>query len=237
MNFTILGYHKRVEKILEEITMKKVIAVIPLLFGLYACGDATEKSTPKEESDTQQEDTKNEVEQSSQKTEWEMDERLQEPTEDTKCFMCNMKVYMRDHEQGVFSAQAIRENGELVFYDDIGCLLNDEYINKISNEKFVRDYTTLNWFNVEEAYVVKTDLKSPMNWGYIFFKFEKEANDYIAKNKGAVMTDLQQVRDEAIERFEKKQQAKKEGGDMDSHGQNDGHNNDEEGHSMDDTKE
>lgn len=192
--------------------MKKLLALTPLLFGLYACGDAAEESTPKEET-VEQQPTENEV---TQQTEWEIDERLQEPTEDTICYMCNMKVYMRDHEQGVFSAQAIREDGELVFYDDIGCLLNDEYVNNVSNEKFVRDYTTLNWFNVDEAYVVKTDLKSPMNWGYIFFKSEAEANDYIAQNEKAGLATLQQVRDEAIERHKKKQQAKKDGA-TDSH--------------------
>ena len=94
-----------------------------------------------------------------EQSECDIDERLQEPTEDTTCYMCNMKVYTRDHEQGLFSAQAILENGEVVFYDDIGCLLSDEYENKVENEKFVRDYHTLNWFKVEDASAVKTDMK------------------------------------------------------------------------------
>lgn len=213
--------------------MKKLLALTPLLLGLYACGDAAEKSAPKEET-VEQQKAENEV---TKQTEWDIDERLQEPTEDTICFMCNMKVYTRDHEQGLFSAQAIREDGELVFYDDIGCLLNDEYVNNVSNEKFVRDYTTLNWFNVDEAYVVKTDLKSPMNWGYIFFKSEAEANDYIAQHPKAALTELQQVRDEAIERHKKKQQAKKEGV-TDSQGHAHGHNHDnEEDHTTEDSKE
>ncbi len=213
--------------------MKKLLALTPLLLGLYACGDAAEKSAPKEET-VEQQKAENEV---TKQTEWDIDERLQEPTEDTICFMCNMKVYTRDHEQGVFSAQAIREDGELVFYDDIGCLLNDEYVNNVSNEKFVRDYTTLNWFNVDEATVVKTDLKSPMNWGYIFFKSETEANDYIAQNPKAGLATLQQVRDEAIERHKKKQQAKKEGA-TDSQGHAHGHNHDnEEDHTTEDSKE
>lgn len=222
--------------------MKKVIFVVPLILGLYACGDVAEEKTPEKEVVTQQAATEeNKVAASAETTEWEIDERLQEPTEDTTCHMCNMKVYTRNHEQGVFSAQAIREDGELVFYDDIGCLLNDEYVNKVANEKFVRDYTTLNWFDVEEAYVVKTDLKSPMNWGYIFFKNEEQANDYIAQNEGAKLTELQQVCDEAIERFKKKQEAMKDGGnmDMEGHGQDDGHegHNHDEDHSMDDSKE
>lgn len=210
--------------------MKKLLALTPLLFGLYACGDAAEESAPKE---TVEQPAENEV---TQQTDWDIDERLQEPTEETVCFMCNMKVYRRDHEQGVFSAQAIREDGKLVFYDDIGCLLNDEYVNNVSNEKFVRDYTTLNWFNVDEAYVVKTDLKSPMNWGYIFFKSEAEANDYIAQNPKAGLATLQQVRDEAIERHKKKQQAKKDSA-QDSHNHDHDHNHGEEDHTTEDSKE
>ena len=58
-----------------------------------------------------------------------VDTRLQEPEENTICEMCNMKVYMKDHEMGVFSAQAKRRWNHR-FYDDIGCLLNAEVANE-----------------------------------------------------------------------------------------------------------
>lgn len=191
--------------------MKKVILVAPLLLGLYACNDEVEdqkESVPTEEVQTETVEKENEKASVAEDAIWEVDERLQEPTEDTVCSMCNMKVYTKDHEQGVFAAQAIREDGSVVFYDDIGCLLNDEYVYEVENEKFVRDYATLNWFNVEEAIVVKTDLKSPMNWGYIFFKYQEDADAYMEGNSEAVITPLEQVRTEAMERYKKKQAEK-----------------------------
>ena len=191
--------------------MKKVILLAPLLLGLYACNDEVEEqkeSAPTEEVQTEATEKDNAKASLAEDAVWEVDERLQEPTEDTVCFMCNMKVYTKDHEQGVFSAQAIREDGSVVFYDDIGCLLNDEYANEMENEKFVRDYATLNWFDVEEAIVVKTDLKSPMNWGYIFFKYQEDADAYMEENPEAAITPLEQVRTEAMERYKKKQAQK-----------------------------
>ena len=174
---------------------------------LFACGDNAGKEESNNEEASKEmtvENNENKLSKAEQ-TEWTVDERLQEPTEEVTCFMCNMKVYTKDHEQGIFSAQAVRENGEIVFYDDIGCLLNDEYANGVENEKFVRDYHTLNWFNVEEAYAVKTDLKSPMNWGYIFFKFEDDANAYIAENENAELVAIEDIRTQAMERYKKKQ--------------------------------
>ncbi|MBT2571157.1 nitrous oxide reductase accessory protein NosL [Planococcus sp. ISL-110] len=190
--------------------MKKLLFAVPLVLSLYACGDESVTETDKQEVE-QQEVEQQEVDQQekvstdSEKV-WAVDERLQEPTEDTVCEMCNMKVYMKDDELGIFSAQAVKADGAVVFYDDIGCLLNDEYVNKSENEKFVRDYTTLNWFKVEEAIIVKTDLKSPMNWGYIFFKYQDDADAYIAEHTAAAVTPLDQVRAEGIERHKKKQE-------------------------------
>lgn len=203
--------------------MKKLLFSVPLVFALYACGDDSKE--PVEEAATtdqvKEDETVLQKLSISEQTEWEIDNRLQEPTEDTTCFMCNMKVYTRDHEQGIFSAQAVRQDGSTVFYDDIGCLLNDEYVHNVKNEKFVRDYHTLNWFNVDEAFVVKTDMKSPMNWGYIFFKFEEDAKSYIAENSNATMGSIDQVREEAIERHQKKNS-------NEAHGHMHGHSQDED---------
>lgn len=80
---------------------------------------------------------------------------LQEPTEETKCEVCDMVVYMKDHEMGMFSAQAIKEDGTNAFYDDIGCLLNAELINEEENTKFVRDFATKEWVQVDDATIVK----------------------------------------------------------------------------------
>lgn len=188
--------------------MKKLILTIPLILSLYACN--TDDTKQKEESTIEDssiaiEPLKTVRKSLAKNAEWKMDDRLQEPTEDSTCNMCNMKVYMKNTDMGIFTSQAVREDGSVVFYDDIGCLLNDEYVNKEENEKFVRDYVTLNWFNVEDAKIVKTDLKSPMNWGYIFFKYQEDADAYMNEHKTAAITPLDQVRHEGIERHKKKE--------------------------------
>lgn len=174
--------------------MKKLLYVLPLTFALFACNDETKTD---EDTDAK-EDVK--VEQVAISKDWTQDARLQEPTEHTVCEMCNMKVYTKDHEMGVFSAQAIKADGSIAFYDDIGCLLNAEFAHEEVNEKFVRDFNTLTWFNVEQANIVKTSLKSPMNWGYIFFKYEDDADKYIKENDGAELVSYTKVRQEALER-------------------------------------
>ena len=192
---------------------KKLIMTSSLALILAACGG--EETKAPEQSNT--DDQTQQVEQALEK-DWTQDARLQEPTEETVCAMCNMKVYTKDHEMGVFSAQAIKADGSIVFYDDIGCLLNAEFANVEVNEKFVRDYNTLNWFNVEQAYIVKTTLKSPMNWGYIFFKYEDDADKYIAENEGSELTSYTKVRQEALERRKAKMNATNTTVDMNSEG-------------------
>ncbi len=189
--------------------MKKILFVVPFSLALFACANNEANNVEEQETDKTEvvdETEKTESTYVATTTEWEIDERLQEPTEDTVCEMCNMKVYTRDHEMGVFSAQAVKEDGSVAFYDDIGCLLNAEVKFNETNEKFVRDYATLNWFPVEEATIVKTELKSPMNWGYIFFKFEEDANLYISQNKNAYIEKLETIQAAAKERMMKKMQ-------------------------------
>ena len=198
--------------------MKKIFLVAPLALALFACND--EKVEQNDGAKVDQETAKNQELLASNEKDWTQDSRLQEPTEDTVCAMCNMKVYTKDHEMGVFSAQAIKADGSIAFYDDIGCLLNAEFAHEEANEKFVRDFNTLNWFNVEQAYIVKTKLKSPMNWGYIFFKYEDDAQAYIDKNEGSQLTSYTEVRQQALERRKAKI---KEGTNVDAHHEDDGH--------------
>ena len=202
---------------------KKLFMASSLALILAACGGEETKTSEQSTADDQTQ----QVEQAVEK-DWTQDARLQEPTEETVCAMCNMKVYTKDHEMGVFSAQAIKADGSIVFYDDIGCLLNAEFANVEVNEKFVRDYNTLNWFNVEQAYIVKTTLKSPMNWGYIFFKYEDDADKYIAENEGSELTSYTKVRQEALERRKAKLNATNKTVDMNSEGAEHQQGNDSE---------
>lgn len=187
--------------------MKKfahLLMATSIVMVLAACGD--EKDTAKEEQETSQAEV--EEKESSVVEQVEVaslaDPRLQEPAEDTVCEMCNMKVYTKEHEMGVFSAQAIKEDGTIAFYDDIGCLLNAEIAHNETNAKYVRDYKTLDWALVEDVTIVKTEIKSPMNWGYIYFIDKAEADKYIAENPTAHVEELQTIKDAAKKRREEK---------------------------------
>lgn len=119
----------------------------------------------------------------------------------SKCALCNMAVYQKNYKMGVFSAQAIKKNGKVVYYDDIGCLLYDEVKNKTTNKKYVRDYKTLKWIKAENATYVKTNLYSPMGWGYVYFASKSEANKYIAKHKKFKIVKLSTIKKSAINRY------------------------------------
>ena len=211
--------------------MKKIFLAVPFVLALYACNEESTTGTNKElvseqkQEEVVSEQPKNEVTYLASTTEWKIDNRLQEPAEDTVCEICNMKVYTKDHELGVFSAQSVKPDGTIAFYDDIGCLLNAELVQNQTNEKFVRDYITLNWIDVEEATVVKTDMKSPMNWGYIFFAYEEDAKTYITENPTAKIEELNVVKQAAKERREKMMQEKgdQEQQSGDQHGTEDTH--------------
>lgn len=157
---------------------------------------------------------------------------LKEPDENTVCEMCNMKVYEKTHEMGKFSAQAIKADGSNAFYDDIGCLLNAEIKFNEKNDKFVRDFNTLEWILVDDATIVKTDLKTPMNWGYAFFKSEEDAKKYIEEHEGAYIEKLETVKQLAKERYEAKMKKEKENnsGNMDGHNHMEEQNQQEQGH-------
>lgn len=197
--------------------MKKVYSflfVLTLLFALAACNSEegaktdTEKDAPDTEEQVKDTEKVEDVEVAST-----VDPRLQEPTADTLCEMCNMTVYEKDHEMGKYSAQAIKADGSNAFYDDIGCLLNAELAHNETNEKFVRDFNTLQWVLVDDATIVKTDLKTPMNWGYAFFKEEADAQKFIDENEGYKVVELETVKQEAKERREAKmkKQAEQQG--------------------------
>lgn len=192
-------------------TMKKfahLFVAAGLVLALAACGD--EEQTSKEEEKTAQAEESESAVVKQEQVASLVDPRLQEPTEESICEMCNMKVYTKEHELGVFSAQAIKADGSIAFYDDIGCLLNAEIANNEKNDKYVRDYNTLEWALVEDVTIVKTEIKSPMNWGYIYFVKQEDADKYIAENPTAHVEELQTIKDAALKRREEKMKKKAE---------------------------
>ena len=205
--------------------MKKLLfMMMTSLFAmmLVACGSTAnkEKDAPVKEDEVQQDETNAEA---------DVEAMLKEPDEDTICAYCDMTVYMRDHEMGMFSTQAITKNGENLFFDDAGCMLNYARMENLEYDQFVRDYNTLDWVKAEDAVLVKADMKTPMNYGYLFFKDEASANEYVEDNSAigatiATWTDLDAI---AAERHEKKMEKMKSGEmnghDMDGHDHSDEH--------------
>jgi hypothetical protein len=92
-----------------------------------------------------------------------------------------MNVYVKGEDLGIFSAQGRTAEGENLFFDDVGCMLNQERMDGIVLEKYVRDYNTEEWILLEESIVVKAEIKTPMNYGYAFFKDEESAQAFIAE--------------------------------------------------------
>ncbi len=158
--------------------MKKIQWTSLLVVGvitLTGCG--TEEAIEK------QEEKKTETIETSTgaSTETARTEGLEEPTEESTCAYCQMNVYVKGEDLGIFSAQGRTAEGENLFFDDVGCMLNQERMDGIVLEKYVRDYNTEEWILLEESIVVKAEIKTPMNYGYAFFKDEESAQVFIAE--------------------------------------------------------
>lgn len=136
-----------------------------------------------------------------------------EPTTDTVCAFCNMKVYAREEQMGVFTAQAITHDHKHLYFDDSGCILN--YERKTGDEltqKWVRDYLTSEWVDADTAVPVKSDVQTPMKYGYSFFSNQEDAETFIANHSELQpsITDWESIDSVANERYQKKMQMQKE---------------------------
>ena len=160
-----------------------------------------------------------------------------EPGEDDVCAFCNMKVYTEADPMGVFTAQAKTADGEYVFFDDSGCLLNSPRRDGTEyEEKWVRDYVTSEWIDADQAIPVKADIKTPMKYGYAFFMDKDSAEKFIDENgdKHAELASWEQIDQISNERYMKKMKMQ-EGSDSDSMNKEnddgmDGEDKEESGH-------
>ncbi|MCC5803599.1 nitrous oxide reductase accessory protein NosL [Rossellomorea vietnamensis] len=217
--------------------MKKVwlsSIVVLFLITVAACGTTKEKKTEKENETSQQTEEKTD-----ESTVTEV--ALAEPDEKTVCEYCNMTVYPKDHDMGAFSAQGISEDGKNYFFDDIGCMLNQERQDDITLDKYVRDYNTDEWVKLEDAVMVKAEIKTPMNYGYAFFKDEEGAQGFIDEQGAdkASLASLDEIDEEASHRHMKKMEKMENGENMDmDHGDGESMDmNNEDGESMDMNKD
>lgn len=200
--------------------MKKFLAVMMamlLMTIVSACGNDSAKNEPKDDQDTAAKEMKHE--------ENEADDHADgphEPDADDVCAFCNMKVYPEKDPMGVFTAQAKTKDGDYVFFDDSGCLLNTPRRDEVEfEEKWVRDYLTSEWIDADAAIPVKAEIKTPMKYGYAFFKDQGSAEKFIAENsdKNAMMASWEQIDQMANERYMKKM--KMNSGSMNKDNEND----------------
>ena len=132
-----------------------------------------------------------------------------EPTSEDKCAGCNMKIYLKDEEMGQFTAQALTEDGEYLFFDDSGCLLNaPRKTGETYAETWVRDFYTLEWLETEDALAVHSDIATPMKMGNAFFSSQADVdlfmNDYADLNPTVVTWD--DIDAVAFKRYQQKMQ-------------------------------
>ena len=184
--------------------------LVLLLMTVAACGTTEEKKTEKEDEKSQQTEEKSDESTGSEVA-------LAEPDEKTVCEYCNMTVYPKDQDMGVFSAQGISEDGKNYFFDDIGCMLNQERQDNITLDKYVRDYNTEEWVKLEDAVIVKAEIKTPMNYGYAFFKDEEGAQGFIDEQGSdkVSISSLDDIDEEASHRHMKKMEKMENGESMD----------------------
>ncbi|WP_017378597.1 nitrous oxide reductase accessory protein NosL [Paenisporosarcina sp. TG-14] len=164
--------------------MKKILllsVILLLMIITAACVAQDDNKTTDQMEDKESESSKNPV-------------VLSESNEDTTCEYCKMDVYKKTHDMGMFSAQGITEEGKSLFFDDVGCMLNQERIVNSTLEKYVRDYHTLEWIKLDVAVVVKAEIKTPMNYGYAFFE-DKEGGQAFIEELGSEKASFSSVSD------------------------------------------
>jgi copper chaperone NosL len=159
--------------------MKKWLSLLLVAMLMLAVGCAQKEKANEE---TKTEITNQEISSEKQNKNEDMLAKaaMAEPDENTVCAFCNMKVYPKNHELGKFTAKLVKENGEVLFFDDAGCLLNYERDqSQKAIKKYVRDYNSFDWVEAEKATVVKADIKTPMNYGYAFFAKKEDAEAFV----------------------------------------------------------
>lgn len=108
----------------------------------------------------------------------------EEPTHEDLCAFCQMKIYLREEDMGMFTAQMQTADGQHLYFDDVGCLLNYERdMKEKPAASWVRDYSTLEWVTAKDSTPVKADIKTPMKYGYALFATQDAAQKFVSDNQ------------------------------------------------------
>lgn len=123
-----------------------------------------------------------------------------------KCDVCNMAV--KDNQ---FATEIILDNGKTMKFDDIGCMNKWTQDNKDQKQKiaYVRDYDTQKWIDSKQAsFVYDPAIKTPMAYNVISFMNKKDAQTFVNKNQGKLLT-YDQLREHTWERNQEMMQEMK----------------------------
>lgn len=96
------------------------------------------------------------------------------------CEVCGMSI--KDDE---YATEIILENDKALKFDDLGDLYVwlDENEEEEVGAKFVRDFNTKDWVQLEDAtFVYDEEISTPMGFGVISFKKTEDAEEYIDDN-------------------------------------------------------
>ncbi|WP_430111223.1 nitrous oxide reductase accessory protein NosL [Paenibacillus sp. B1-33] len=108
----------------------------------------------------------------------------EEPTHEDLCAFCQMKIYLREEDMGMFTAQMQTADGQHLYFDDVGCLLNYERdMKEKPAASWVRDYSTLEWVSAKDSTPVKAEIKTPMKYGYALFATQDAAKKFVSDNQ------------------------------------------------------
>ena len=91
------------------------------------------------------------------------------------CSFCKMSI-----SQKQFAAEIIAEDEKVLKFDDIGCLLR--YRERAGDQLkpaaiFVTDHDSRQWLRAQEAFFVKTELKTPMGSGIVAYADKSKAGE------------------------------------------------------------
>ncbi|AXR17078.1 MULTISPECIES: nitrous oxide reductase accessory protein NosL [Bacillus] len=103
-----------------------------------------------------------------------------------KCDICNMSV--TDNQ---FATEVILENGKAIKFAEIGCMYKwmEQHQEDKLQAKFVRDYNSKDWVELEKAtFVYDKDISTPMAYNMISFQNKKDAETFVSKSKGKLLT-------------------------------------------------
>lgn len=111
------------------------------------------------------------------------------------CKSCTMMV-----QDNQFSAQIVTSSGQILKFDDIGCLamyIND---NQPDGQPYVRDFYTSEWVEVDKAsFVFTEDVETPMNYGFLAFSSKANVEKFLRESSGEQMM-WNQVKEKMKER-------------------------------------